>query len=205
MLKVLALAGIIVCFLELICGVTSAGLIGSAKSYATSYNNSPLENYGLIDFYYNGEFYAPINYTLFVGITVAIISFFRLLLHGYYLRVPVPPRVVAIADLAVVSVWFVFILTGVALLPRRLDLFGDYTDIEYPYTDWVMKLKRAWVFVLLSFLLWLVTLVLAAFMLTKSAAMANTMASPPTPNEVKNVQMGGPGAQNHAASMPAPV
>lgn len=178
---------------QFICGVTAAGLIGSAKSNAISYNNNPNEN-GTVDFYYDGELVPPVNYTLFVGITVAIVAFLRLLLHVYYLIALALPRVVAFADLAVVCVWFVFILTGVALLPSKLDLFGSYDDIRPEYTSWVMKLKRAWVFVLLAFLLWLVTLVLASFAVKKAASQASTTsttANVPPPNAGKNVQMGG--------------
>jgi len=179
---------------QFICGITAAGLLGSAKSYASSYNRTPQPGIGAIDFYNQGSLTSPMNYLFFVASIITILAFLRMLLHAYYVKVSIPRRSVAAADLAVVSVWFTFILAAVIVLPSKVHLFKSLRLDLAPYTAWVLKLKNARVFILLAFLLCLVTLTLSAIIVRKSErrSPATAGAHVPPPDASKDVQMGGP-------------
>jgi len=176
---------------QFICGITSVGFIGSAMSYAVSYNNNPSDGIGVIDFYFYGELTSPVRYLLFVGVLVTVVALVRLLSHIHYLKASVASRALAIADLLLVVVCYVFILAGVIVLPRKLDLFGSYDSISPEYTKWVFKLKDAWVFILLAKLLWIASLVIASIIVKRAGSQASTLSSVPPPDASKNMEMGG--------------
>jgi hypothetical protein len=160
--------------MQFICGIITATYAGQAKSFSDDYSQyypdlatQELVPTGLTGYNYPG----PHTYIIFVGAIVTVVAFLRFLGHIRYLKSPIAPRMLAISDLVLLSVVLVFLLAGVIVLPVKVgDLFSN-VGYDLPLRQyWLHKLKIAWIFMLLAFLMWLVSLVIAYLVVRNSGS-----------------------------------